>query len=260
MTKLRSALRRLALGLALAIPAFAASAQDKVVIGTEAAYPPFAYVLPSGELEGFDISIAKALCAEMKADCTIVNQAFDGLIPALNAKKIDAIIASMFVTEERLKAIDFAGPYYSVPGVFVAPKDTELELTEDSLGRRVTIGVQRGTTFPNYVEANFPKARVRFYDTIDSAKLDLASGRVDLIFADSVVLEDFLKSKDGQAFAVLGEPVYDAALLGAGAGIGLRKGDTALKEKFEAALAALIASGGYKEINDQFVSVDIAPK
>ena len=143
-----SLFRSAALALALAGLAAPALAQDKIVIGTEAAYPPFAYVLPSGELEGFDISIAKALCAEMKADCTIVNQAFDGLIPALNAKKIDAIIASMFVTEERLKAIDFAGPYYSVPGVFVAPKDTELELTEDSLGRRVTIGVQRGTTFP----------------------------------------------------------------------------------------------------------------
>lgn len=257
-----SILRSAALGLGLAVAGLAAPAlaQDKIVIGTEAAYPPFAYVLPSGELEGFDISVAKALCAEMKAECTIVNQAFDGLIPALNAKKIDAIIASMFITEERLKAIDFAGPYYSVPGIFVAAKDTELELTEDSLGRRVTVGVQRGTTFPKYVEAKFPKARVQYYDTIDAGKLDLASGRIDLLFADSVVLEDFLKSKDGAAFAVLGEPVYDTEILGAGAGIGVRKGDTALKDRFDAALAALIASGAYKTINDQFIGVDVAPK
>ena len=255
-----SLFRSAALALALAGLAAPALAQDKIVIGTEAAYPPFAYVLPSGELEGFDISIAKALCAQMQADCTIVNQAFDGLIPALNAKKIDAIIASMFVTEERLKAIDFAGPYYSVPGVFVAPKDTELELTEDSLGRRVTIGVQRGTTFPEYLKAKFPKARIQYYDTIDAGKLDLTSGRIDLLFADSVVLEDFLKSPDGATFAVLGEPVYDTAILGAGAGIGVRKGDTALKDKFDAALKALIASGEYKKINDQFIGVDIAPK
>lgn len=258
MSLLRSAALSVSLAVAgLAAPAFA---QDKIVIGTEAAYPPFAYVLPSGELEGFDISIAKALCAEMKADCTIVNQSFDGLIPALNAKKIDAIIASMFITEERLKSIDFAGPYYSVPGIFVAAKDTELELTEDSLGRRVTIGVQRGTTFPNYLKAKFPKARVQYYDTIDAGKLDLTSGRIDLLFADSVVLEDFLTSPDGANFAVLGEPVYDAEILGAGAGIGVRQGDAALKEKFDAALQALIASGEYKRINDQFIRVDIAPK
>ena len=107
--------------LALALPA---AAQDKIRIGTEAAYKPFAYVLPSGELTGFDIDITKALCAQMKADCEIVNQSFDGLIPALNAKKIDAIIASMSITPDRLKAIDFAGPYYTVPALFIAPKDS----------------------------------------------------------------------------------------------------------------------------------------
>lgn len=251
-----SSLRRLALALAL-LPG-AALAQDKLTIGTEAAYPPFAYVLPSGALEGFDVDIARALCAQMKADCTIQNQAFDGLIPALNVKKIDAIIASMSITEDRRKAIDFAGPYYLTPAIFVAAKDSGLTL--DAIDRRTTIGVQRGTTMANYVEDKFPRARSQVYDTLEAATLDLVSGRVDLVFADSVVLEDFLASPDGKDFAMLGEPIYDKALLGEGAGIGLRQGDTALKARFDAALAAIIASGEYRAINERYMQVDISPK
>ncbi len=247
-----------ALGFA-ALAALPATAQDKIRIGTEAAYAPFAWVLPSGELTGFDIDITKALCAQMGAECEIINQSFDGLIPALNAQKIDAIIASMSITDERLNAIDFAGPYYNVPALFIAPKDSGLELTADALSGKY-VGVQRGTTMANYVEQNFPDARVQIYDTSDAANLDLASGRVDLVFADSAVLNEFLKTPDGAGFAAVGEPVYDTELLGTGAGIGIRKGDTALKEKFDAALAALIASGEYKTINEKYIPVDIAPK
>jgi polar amino acid transport system substrate-binding protein len=249
----------LALGLAAFALAAPAAAQDNLRIGTEAAYAPFAFVLPSGELSGFDIDITKALCAEMGAECEIINQAFDGLIPALNAQKIDAIIASMFITPERLEAIDFAGPYYSVPAIFIAPKDSGTEITSEGLDGKY-VGVQRGTTMANYVEANFPDARVQMYDTLEAANLDLASGRVDLVFADSAVVNEFLNSPDGAGFEQVGEPVYDAEILGSGAGIGIRKGDTALKERFDAALAAIIASGEYKAINDKYIPVDIAPK
>jgi polar amino acid transport system substrate-binding protein len=247
-----------ALGLA-ALAALPAAAQDKLTIGTEAAYAPFAWVLPSGGLTGFDIDIAKALCAEMGVECEIVNQSFDGLIPALNAGKIDAIIASMFITPERLEAIDFAGPYYSVPAIFIAPKDAGIEVSPEGLAGKF-VGVQRGTTMANYVETNFPDARVQMYDTLEAANLDLASGRVDLVFADSAVVNEFLKSPDGANFEQVGEPVYDAEILGTGAGIGVRKGDTELKAKFDAALAAIIASGEYKAINEKYIPVDIAPK
>ena len=250
----------LALGIgrsaALALPA---SAQQKLRIGTEAAYKPFAFVLPSGELTGFDVDITKALCAQMAVECEIVNQSFDGLIPALNAKKIDAIIASMSITPDRLKAIDFAGPYYTVPALFIAAKDSGIEISADGLAGKY-VGVQRGSTMANYVTANFPKARVQSYDTSDAANLDLASGRVDLVFADSVVLQDFLDGPDGKDFAAVGEPVYDAEVLGTGAGIGLRKDDTELKAKFNDALAAIIASGEYQKINETYIPVSILPK
>ncbi|WP_172327171.1 transporter substrate-binding domain-containing protein [Mangrovicoccus sp. HB161399] len=242
----------------LAGAALPALAQETLTIGTEAAYPPFAFVLPSGELSGFDIDITNALCEEMKVECTISNQSFDGLIPALNAGKIDAIIASMFITEDRLKAIDFAGPYYVTPGLFIGPKDADFELTPESLKRKF-IGVQRGTTMAAYVEEKLPGARVQYYDTLEAATLDLVSGRVDLVFADSVVIEEFLASDDGAGFAQVGEPVSDP-LLGEGAGIGLRKDETELKAKFDAALAAIIASGKYAEINAKYMSSDISPK
>ena len=248
----------LALGVALAF-ALPAAAQDKIRIGTEAAYKPFAWVLPSGELTGFDIDVAKAMCAQMGAECEIVNQSFDGLIPALNAKKVDAIIASMTITPDRLNAIDFAGPYYNVPASFIAPKDGGLEISEAGLDGKY-VGVQRGSTMANYIKAKFPGARIQLYDTSDAANLDLASGRVDVVFADSVVLNDFLATPDGADFAVVGEPVMDPEILGTGAGIGIRKGDTALKEKFDAALAAIIASGEYKTINEAYIPVSVLPQ
>ncbi|MCA8881414.1 MAG: transporter substrate-binding domain-containing protein [Rhodobacteraceae bacterium] len=235
-----------------------AVAQDKLVVGTEASYKPFAYVLPSGELTGFDVDITYALCKQMGVECTISNQSFDGLIPALNAKKIDAIIASMFITEDRLKAIDFAGPYYVTPGLFIGEKGAGLELSPDAL-RRKTIGVQRGTTMADYVKDKLPKARIQYYDTFDAATLDLVSNRIDLVFADSVVIDEFLASPDGANYEQVGEPVYDP-ILGEGAGIGIRKGDDDLKTKFNDALAAIIASGEYAEINKKYMSSDIAPK
>ena len=249
----------LALALGLALAALPAAAQEKLKIGTEAAYKPFAWVLPDGSLTGFDIDITKALCAQMQADCEIVNQSFDGLIPALKVKKIDAIIASMSITDDRKKAIDFAGPYYNVPALFIAAKDSGIQLTPDGMSGK-TVGVQRGTTMANYVKNVFPGARIQLYDTSDAANLDLSSGRIDLVFADSVVLTDFLATPDGAKFAAVGDPVDDPQYLGEGAGIGIRKGDDELKQKFDDALAAILASGEYKTINDKYIPVSILPK
>lgn len=244
---------------ALALLSLPVSAQEALRIGTEAAYKPFAWVLPSGELTGFDIDIANAMCAEMGVECEIINQAYDGLIPALQANKIDAIIASMFITPEREEAIAFAGPYYSVPAIFVAPKGEEVDVSPEGL-RRMTVGVQRGSTMANYVEQKLPGARMQLYDTIDAASLDLSSGRIDVMFADSGPVLDFLATDEGSEFEQVGEPVYDPEILGVGAGIGLRKEEAELKEQFDAALAAVIESGEYKTINDEYLSVDIQPK
>ena len=134
------------LGLLLTLSmSFVVNAQvdsKKLRIGVEGAYPPFSQMGADGKLVGFDIDIANAICKEMKADCTLVTQDFDGMIPGLLAKKIDAVIASMSITEERKRSVDFSEKYYQTPGRFVAKADSKLEVTAEGLkGKR--IGVQR---------------------------------------------------------------------------------------------------------------------
>lgn len=252
----------LGLGAVIAAQAVAvapASAQQVLRIGTEAAYKPFAYVLPSGELTGFDIDITNALCKQMKVECKIINQSYDGLIPALLVKKIDAIIASMSITPDREKSIDFAGPYYNTPALFVGAKGDAMTISAEGLSGK-TVGVQRGTTMADYMAAKLPSVNVQFYDTLDNATLDLVSGRIDLVFADSVVIDEWLKTPQGANFQVEGEPIYDNATLGVGAGIGIRKGDTALKDQFNTALKEIIASGEYEQINKKYIPFSILPR
>jgi polar amino acid transport system substrate-binding protein len=152
----------------------AASAQETTIkIGTEGAYPPFNNLTASGELEGFDIDLTKALCEEMKAKCEFVTQDWDGIIPALQAKRFDAIVASMSITEERKQQVDFTNPYYSNSLVFVAPKDSKFAATETD-GK--TIGVQQGTISAEFAEKTYADADVKAYPTQVEAWADLESG------------------------------------------------------------------------------------
>ena len=148
-----------------------AVAGDKIRIATEGAYAPFNTVDASGQLAGFDVDIAKALCAEMKADCEIVAQEWTGMIPALKQRKFDAIIASMSITEERLRAVDFTNPYYSNVLAFLAAKGTDLDTSKEGLDGLV-IGAQKATIAGQYLEDNYGDiATVKLYDTQDKAYL-----------------------------------------------------------------------------------------
>ena len=111
---------------ALSLLAGSAMAQEKLIIGTEGAYPPFNNLEADGSLVGFDIDVAKALCEEMKVTCEFVTQDWDGIIPALQAKKFDAIIASMSITPERLEKVDFSKKYYNTPPAVAVPKDSAI--------------------------------------------------------------------------------------------------------------------------------------
>lgn len=250
-----------ALTLSVATAQAQAPEWKKIRIGVEGAYPPFSEVGPDGKLKGFEIDLALAYCAEMKAECTLVQQDFDGLIPALQAKKIDAIIASMSITDERKKAIAFSNPYYNTPARFAAKADAKLDVSVAGLkGKK--IGVQRGTTHETYAAATFKQSEIVRYGSQDQVFLDLKSGRIDATLMDSPAADfGFLKKPEGKGFAFAGPAIMDDKVFGVGTGVGMRKADEAtLGKKFNAAIEALQANGGFKKLADKYFDYDIAPR
>ena len=214
--------------------ATAAEAQsNRIRVGVEGNYPPFSMVAPDGKLSGFDIDIANAVCAKLKSECVFVQQEFDGMIPALNARKFDMIVASMTITEERLKAVDFSDSYYSTPSRFVAKagafKDNKPETLKDR-----TIIVLRNSPRAKYLADNYPGSKVHLAARETDVYLELVAGRGDIAFGSSVVSgEAFLKKPEGRGFEQVGESFQTG--LGAGVGIAVLKG-VALKARIDAAL------------------------
>ena len=241
----------------LATSALAASHTKTIKIGTEGAYPPFNNLNAAGELEGFDIDIAKALCDEMQVTCEFVTQDWDGIIPALQAGNYDAIIASMSITEERKEKVDFTEKYYNTPPAIVVPKDSELtEATPEALEGK-TIGAQSATTHANYAEQKLSGAEVRTYPTADEYKLDIVSGRVDAVIDDVVVLSEWLETDDGACCKLLGTLTPDPVINGEGAGIAIRKGEDDLREMFNTAIQAIRDNGKYEEIQSKYFDFDV---
>lgn len=229
-----------------------------VRIGVEGAYPPFSYVTPEGELAGFDIDIAKALVKAMGADVKLVAQDWDGIIPALLAKKYDAIIASMSITEERKKKVAFSNKYYNTPAKFICKKGLMAEFSRANVKGK-TVGVQRATIHDRYLTDNYGKdVEIKRYGTQDEAYLDLTAGRVDMLLADSIALSDgFLKKPEGKDYQFIGPDLSDPKWFGDGAGIAIRKQDTDLVEKFNAAIKQIRADGTYKKIQDKYFDFNV---
>ncbi|RCS25307.1 amino acid ABC transporter [Phyllobacterium salinisoli] len=236
----------------------AAGAQEplKLTIASEGAYPPFNTLTPDGKLEGFDIDIAKALCDEMKAECTFVAQDWDGAIPALQAGKFDAFIASMSITDERKKQVAFSDKYYNTPPAIAAPKDTDIKgVTKEDLAGK-TIGVQGSTTHANYSEKTYTDSTIKSYPTADEYRLDLVNGRLDAVNDDSVTLTEWLKTPDGACCKIVGLITPVEAIHGPGAGVAIRKERPELVAKFNEAIKAIRANGTYKKINDKYFDFD----
>ncbi len=227
----------------------AANAQDVLRIASEGAYPPFNNVTADGELVGFDIDIAKALCEEMKRECEIVAQDWDGIIPGLVNNKYDAIIASMSITEERLEAIDFTDPYYSNYLSILGAEGSEL--TMDDLGD-VAVGAQRSTVGSQWAEDKYgSRADVRLYDTNPAAVSDLEAGRIEAVVMDFLPAAEFQSTATGLGFIETKIDINDKI------GIGTRKGDEDLTAALNAALAAIRENGTYEAISNEYFGIDI---
>ena len=234
--------------------AFSAGAMAETLkMGIEAAYPPFNNKDASGQVVGFDKEIGDALCAKMKAECSVVTSDWDGIIPALNAKKFDFLISSLSITDERKQAVDFTDPYYSNKLQFIAPKNVDFKTDKDSLkGKK--IGTQRATLAGTWLEDTYgDDISVSLYDTQENAYLDLTSGRVDAILADKYANYDWLKTDAGKDYEFKGDPVVESDKIG----IAVRKGDNELRNNLNAALKEIVADGTYKKINDKYFPFSI---
>ena len=218
---------------------------DKIKIGTEGAYPPWNAKDESGKLIGFEIELANFLCIYMKHECTIVEQDWDGMIPALVMRKFDAIMAGMSITDERMKTINFSQGYADEVASLAVMKGSSLEgmdtpkainlstggsavndaletLTAALTGK--TIGVQTATIHQNFLESgDVGKVNIRTYKTQDEVNLDLAAGRIDAALAAAVAFTDYAE-KSGKDVVLVG-PTFAGGAFGNGVGVGIRKGD-----------------------------------
>ncbi|WP_019954380.1 transporter substrate-binding domain-containing protein [Yoonia vestfoldensis] len=240
----------------LAAPAIA---QDEIRIGVEGNYPPFSQVSPDGTLSGFDIDIANVLCDRMSAECTMVQQEWDGMIPALAANKFDMIVASMTITEKRKEVVDFSDPYYDVPSRFIAAEGAFEGYSPEELAGK-TIIVLRNSPRAEYLAATYPDSDILAVDREPAVYLELMAGRGDVAFGSSVVsAEAFLNQPEGEGFAQVGEPITLTDGVDGGVGIAMRKGDNALRTRVNEALAAIMADGTYDEMASAYFDFDIMP-
>jgi octopine/nopaline transport system substrate-binding protein len=269
------------LGSALALSG-AAAQQKTLKIATEGAYAPWNMTAAGGKLEGFEIDLANDLCARMKVTCEVVAQDWDGIIPALQAKKYDAIMAGMSITDERLKVIEFSAPYANDPNGIAVPKNSDLAKmpgtgqryslnTQEAEAQKAidaikpvlkgkTVGVQGSTTHANFAEKYLKgTVEVREYKNTEAHDLDLAAGRIDAILADSATLRGTLAKPEFKDYVIVG-PGFTGGVLGRGVGVGLRKDNKELKAKFDEAIKAAIADGTVKKLSEKWFKGDLTPQ
>ena len=225
--------------------AVSAQAQD-IKFAMEPSYPPFEMTNEKGEIIGFDVDVANAICKEIQANCTFQSQPFDGLIQGLKQKRFDATISGMGITEARKKQVLFSDPYFASSAAFIAKKGTDFANVK-------TIGVQNGTTYQNYVAKEKPDYTMKSYASYQEAILDIQNGRIDAIFGDVPVLVDMITKTPELAF--VGEKIDNPAYFGNGLGIAANLKNQALIDQLNKGLATIKANGEYQKIYDKWMTV-----
>ena len=216
---------------------------------TEDDYPPFNFALPDGELTGFNVELARAICEELEVSCTIQRRKWELLIPALNENAADAIVASMASTPENRQQVDFTDPYYLTPGRFVALASAVLPAaTPETLADR-KVAVVAGSTHEAYLKTFFPNTEIVAYETPDAARTALKTGRVNALFGDAISLAFWLNGADANGCCVFKSgPYVDSRFFGEGVGIAVKKGADPLRRALDYALARLARKGRYSEL------------
>ena len=269
-------LKKFGLGLIISLfLSFTANA-GSIKIGTEGAYPPWNSKDASGNLIGFEVELANALCEIMNHNCTIVEQDWDGMIPALTSKKFDAIMAGMSITDERKKTINFSQGYADEVASLAVMKGSSLENLDTPEGINLSIGgsevtnalktltgalagktvcVQTATIHQNFLDSgDVGKVKVRTYKTQDEVNLDLASGRCDAALAAAVAFSDYAE-KSGKPVVLVG-PTFSGGAFGNGVGVGIRQDDTELLQAFNKAIDQARKNGDISRIATKWFGFD----
>lgn len=282
-------MKKLLATIALAAVAFTGAADaaewgkgSKVRIATEGAYAPWNFTDASGKLVGFELDLAADLCKRMEVECDIVQQAWEGIIPALTAGKYDVIMAGMSITEKRMEVISFSRSYAATPAVFVVKSDGPFAgmdagidaITMDNLSdpekaaldkikkafAGKTIGVQIATTHENFLtEYVAGDVEVRTYDTQENLDLDLQAGRVDAALAAMSYWKPLLEKEEGKGLEMVG-PGFTRGPFGGGVGAGIRKEDQKLADMFSAAITAAIQDGTVSKLAIEWFGFDASAK
>ncbi|KSV65094.1 MULTISPECIES: transporter substrate-binding domain-containing protein [unclassified Sinorhizobium] len=257
---MKKALKVLAVATAIAVSGGVAASAEALKVGVAAEpYPPFTAPDASGKWEGWEVEFMNAMCAEAKLECVLTPVAWDGIIPALTSKKIDMIISSMSITDERLKTIDFSDKYYNTPTGIIGTKGVDIKPTPEGLNGKA-LGVQVSTVHQAYAAKHFAPAGVdvKEYQTQDEANNDLAAGRLDAVQADAIALKAFLATDQGKECCdYKGDVAEDVAVIGPGVGVGLRKGETELKDKVNTAIKAIRDNGTFDTFSKKYFDFDI---
>lgn len=226
-----------------------AYAQQEITFATEPSYPPFELTNAQGEIEGFDIDVAKAICAEIQANCSFKAQSFDSLIPSLIKGRggFDAAISAIDITEARAKQVAFTDAYYESSASFITVKEKGVTLESAK-----KVGVQNGTTYQQYVNAEAKQYEAASYNSLQDAILDLKNGRIDIIFGDTDVLREMFEKNPELGF--VGEKVTDKKYFNNGLGIAVNKSKTELVESLNKGIKAIKESGEYQKIYDKWMT------
>nr|WP_298100143.1 transporter substrate-binding domain-containing protein [uncultured Shinella sp.] len=250
-------------------------------LATDGTYAPFNYTDASGKLIGFEVDFVNDVCPRIKVKCEWVIQNFDGMIPALNDRRFDAILASLSITDERAKSVDFSIPYYAGPTRLIAAADSALGQLNDGKGVTIllgsmsdndksildaiskslasaTVGVERASTHATFFEETFPGVKIKVYDKGENMLLDLVSGRIDAAVDGAGSTLNFIQEqeKDGRKFVAFG-PALKGGALGKGVALAFRKGEDAqLREQFNTAIRQATADGTISRISVKWIGVD----
>jgi arginine/ornithine transport system substrate-binding protein len=255
---MRILLAAIAMLISVAAARIATAEEAALRIGVQNERLPFSYTDAEGDLQGFDVEIAWALCVRLDVRCEVLPLGFTAIIPGLQEGRIDVAVASMSITDERRQLVDFTEKYYQAANRFVAPSGSLADVSLETLAGKV-IGVKRGTTHDRYLSnAHADGSLLRRYSNSDEIYVDLALGRLELTLGDAISLtESFLRTDLGAGFDFIGPALSDPKWFGYGEGIAVRKGNAELLGRLNLALRQILADGTYADIRDQYFDYDI---